>query len=104
MVFRHQATPACHVRQTSVSRRRLIARAVAVVNLRLLSRSAAVLTCSEAEQISLRRCVVIPPAAWSLHGRSQINLADNVLTIRGETKSERDEKTYRLVERSNGSF
>jgi len=36
----------------------------------------------------------------------QINLADNVLTIRGEKKSERDEKTkdYRLVERSYGSF
>src|SRR5438094_5676765 len=36
----------------------------------------------------------------------QINLADNVLTIRGEKKSERDEKTkdYRVVERSYGSF
>lgn len=36
----------------------------------------------------------------------QINLADNVLTIRGEKKSERDEKArdYRLVERSYGSF
>jgi HSP20 family protein len=36
----------------------------------------------------------------------QINVADNVLTIRGEKKSERDEKKqdYRLVERSYGSF
>jgi len=36
----------------------------------------------------------------------QINLADNVLTIRGEKKSERDEKTkdFRVVERSYGSF
>lgn len=36
----------------------------------------------------------------------QIDLADNVLTIRGEKKSERDEKTkdYRVVERSYGSF
>jgi HSP20 family protein len=36
----------------------------------------------------------------------QINLADNVLTIRGEKKSERDEKTkdYRVVERNYGSF
>lgn len=36
----------------------------------------------------------------------QINLADNVLTIRGEKKSERDEKTkdHHLVERSYGSF
>jgi HSP20 family protein len=36
----------------------------------------------------------------------QINLADNVLTIRGEKKSEREEKNkdYHLVERSYGSF
>ena len=36
----------------------------------------------------------------------QINLADNVLTIRGEKKAEKEEKdkTYRLVERSYGSF
>jgi HSP20 family protein len=36
----------------------------------------------------------------------QINLADNVLTIRGEKKSERDEKNkdVRVVERSYGSF
>jgi HSP20 family protein len=36
----------------------------------------------------------------------QINLADNVLTIRGEKKSEREEKEkdYHLVERSYGSF
>ena len=36
----------------------------------------------------------------------QINLADNVLTIRGEKKSEREEKNkdYHLVERSFGSF
>lgn len=36
----------------------------------------------------------------------QINLADNVLTIRGEKKSEREEKEkdYHLVERSFGSF
>jgi HSP20 family protein len=36
----------------------------------------------------------------------QINLADNVLTIRGEKKSERDETTkdVRVVERSYGSF
>jgi|SwirhirootsSR3_FD_contig_31_22201214_length_550_multi_3_in_0_out_0_1 HSP20 family protein len=36
----------------------------------------------------------------------QINLADNVLTIRGEKKTERDEKTkdLRVVERSYGSF
>jgi len=36
----------------------------------------------------------------------QINLTDNVLTIRGEKKSERDEKTkdYRVVERNYGSF
>lgn len=36
----------------------------------------------------------------------QLNLADNVLTIRGEKKSEREEtkKDYHLVERSYGSF
>jgi HSP20 family protein len=36
----------------------------------------------------------------------QINLADNVLTIRGEKKSEqeRKDKDYRLVERSYGAF
>jgi HSP20 family protein len=36
----------------------------------------------------------------------QVNLADNVLTIRGEEKAEKEEKdkTYRLVERSYGSF
>jgi HSP20 family protein len=36
----------------------------------------------------------------------QLNLADNVLTIRGEKKSEREEKErdYHLVERSYGSF
>lgn len=36
----------------------------------------------------------------------QINVADNVLTIRGEKKAEKDEKdkNYRLVERSYGSF
>ena len=36
----------------------------------------------------------------------QINLADDVLMIRGEKKSARDEtkKDYRLVERSYGSF
>jgi HSP20 family protein len=36
----------------------------------------------------------------------QINLADNVLTIRGEKKSEREEKEkdYHLLERSYGSF
>jgi HSP20 family protein len=36
----------------------------------------------------------------------QINLADNVLTIRGEKKAEKEEKdkTFRLVERSYGSF
>lgn len=35
-----------------------------------------------------------------------INLADNVLTIKGEKKSEREEKdkNYRLVERNYGSF
>ncbi len=36
----------------------------------------------------------------------QINVADNVLTIRGEKKAEKEEKdkNYRLVERSYGSF
>jgi len=36
----------------------------------------------------------------------QINLSDNVLTIRGEKKNEREEKDkdYHLVERSYGSF
>jgi HSP20 family protein len=36
----------------------------------------------------------------------QVNVADNVLTIRGEKKAEKEEKdkTYRLVERSYGSF
>jgi HSP20 family protein len=36
----------------------------------------------------------------------QLNLADNVLTIRGEKKSEREEKQkdYHLVERNFGSF
>ena len=36
----------------------------------------------------------------------QVNLADNVLTIRGEKKAEKEEKdkSYRLVERSYGSF
>ena len=36
----------------------------------------------------------------------QVNIADNVLTIRGEKKAEKEEKdkTYRLVERSYGSF
>jgi len=36
----------------------------------------------------------------------QLNLADNVLTIRGEKKSEREDKQkdYHLVERSFGSF
>lgn len=36
----------------------------------------------------------------------QINLADNVLTIRGEKKAEKEqkEKDYHLVERSYGSF
>ena len=36
----------------------------------------------------------------------QINLADNVLTIRGEKKAEKEEKdkNYRLLERSYGSF
>jgi HSP20 family protein len=36
----------------------------------------------------------------------QINVADNLLTIRGEKKSEKEEKdkNYRLIERSYGSF
>jgi len=36
----------------------------------------------------------------------QINVADNVLTIRGEKKAEKEQKDndYRLVERSYGSF
>jgi len=36
----------------------------------------------------------------------QINLADNVLTIKGEKKAEKEEKdkNYRLIERSYGSF
>jgi HSP20 family protein len=36
----------------------------------------------------------------------QINLADNVLTIRGEKKAEKEEKEkdYRMVERSYGAF
>jgi HSP20 family protein len=36
----------------------------------------------------------------------QLNVADNVLTIRGEKKNEREEtkKDYHLVERSYGSF
>jgi HSP20 family protein len=36
----------------------------------------------------------------------QINLADSVLTIKGEKKAEKEEKdkNYRLVERSYGSF
>ena len=36
----------------------------------------------------------------------QVNVADNVLTIRGEKKAEKEEKdkNYRLVERSYGSF
>ena len=36
----------------------------------------------------------------------QVNLADNVLTIRGEKKAEKEEKdkAYRLVECSYGSF
>jgi HSP20 family protein len=36
----------------------------------------------------------------------QINLSDNLLTIRGEKKAEKEEKdkNYRLVERSYGSF
>ncbi len=36
----------------------------------------------------------------------QVNVADNLLTIRGEKKAEKEEKdkNYRLVERSYGSF
>jgi len=36
----------------------------------------------------------------------QINVADNLLTIRGEKKAEKEEKDkdYRLIERSYGSF
>ena len=36
----------------------------------------------------------------------QLNVADNVLTIRGEKKNEREEtkKDYHMVERSYGSF
>ena len=36
----------------------------------------------------------------------QINIADNLLTIRGEKKAEKEQKdkNYRLVERSYGSF
>jgi HSP20 family protein len=36
----------------------------------------------------------------------QINVADNLLTIRGEKKAEKEEKdkNYRMVERSYGSF
>ena len=36
----------------------------------------------------------------------QLNFADNVLTIRGEKKNEREEKEkdYHLIERSYGSF
>jgi len=36
----------------------------------------------------------------------QINVADNVLTIRGEKKTEKEEKdkNYRMIERSYGSF
>jgi HSP20 family protein len=36
----------------------------------------------------------------------QVNLADNVLTIKGEKKAEKEEKdkNYRVVERSYGSF
>jgi HSP20 family protein len=36
----------------------------------------------------------------------QVNLADNILTIRGEKKAEKEEKdkNYRLIERSYGSF
>src|SRR5262245_9811860 len=43
--------------------------------------------------------------AWRGKG-VQINVADNVLTIKGEKKSEKEEKdkNYRLVERSYGSF
>jgi HSP20 family protein len=36
----------------------------------------------------------------------QLNVSDNVLTIRGEKKAEKEQKdkNYRLVERSYGSF
>ena len=36
----------------------------------------------------------------------QINVSDNILTIRGEKKAEKEQKdkNYRLVERSYGSF
>jgi HSP20 family protein len=36
----------------------------------------------------------------------QINVADNVLTIRGEKKAEKEQKdkNYRLIERNYGSF
>jgi HSP20 family protein len=36
----------------------------------------------------------------------QLNIADNIITIRGEKKNEREEtkKDYHLVERSYGSF
>ena len=36
----------------------------------------------------------------------QVNVADNILTIRGEKKAEKEqkEKNYRLIERSYGSF
>jgi len=36
----------------------------------------------------------------------QINIADNVLTVRGEKKAEKEQKdkNYRLIERSYGSF
>jgi HSP20 family protein len=36
----------------------------------------------------------------------QVNLADNVLTIRGEKKAEKEEKekNYHMIERSYGSF
>ena len=36
----------------------------------------------------------------------QINVADNLLTVRGEKKAEKEEqdKNYRLIERSYGSF
>lgn len=36
----------------------------------------------------------------------EINLADNILTIRGEKKAEKEQsgKGYQLVERSYGSF
>lgn len=34
----------------------------------------------------------------------EVQVLDNVLTIRGEKKSQREEKDYHLVERSYGSF